>query len=280
MGFTSSVFSDERLFQNGELRNEDLKYFMEMILMEMENHSNQELILLPFLDVNCTVNVTMVNPIRPRFVLFGSSIVQLSFALDGWGAILATIYSRKADIFLRGYSGWTSRQAVRVLDQVFPRDEAVQPSLVLVYFGGNDSVLPHPEGLNPHVSLPEYVENMRTIATHLQSLSEKTRVVFLTAPPINEAQLLEVLGIEDHDNEHRQKYADACVELCQEIGIKCIDLFHAFSEHDDWMETAFTDGMHLSAAGSRIVAREILKVLKEAQWEPSLHWEALPSEFA
>lgn len=39
------------------------------------------------------------------------------------------------------------------------------------------------------------------------------------------------------------------------------------------------DGVHLSAEGSKIVAKEILKVLKEAEWEPSLHWKSMPFEF-
>lgn len=69
---------------------------------------------------------------------------------------------------LRGYGGWNSRRGVDVLDQVFPKDGAVQPSLVIVYFGGNDSVDPHPSGLGPHVPLPQYIENMKKIGTHLK----------------------------------------------------------------------------------------------------------------
>ncbi|KAI5561266.1 hypothetical protein POPTR_016G115900v4 [Populus trichocarpa] len=37
----------------------------------------------------------MVGLQRPQFVLFGSSIVQLSYINEGWGAILAHIYARK-----------------------------------------------------------------------------------------------------------------------------------------------------------------------------------------
>ncbi|KAJ1381351.1 SGNH hydrolase superfamily [Sesbania bispinosa] len=44
----------------------------------------------------------------------------------------------------------------------------MQPSLVIVYFGGNDSIDPHPSGLGPHVPLQEYLENMRKIANHLK----------------------------------------------------------------------------------------------------------------
>ena len=37
-----------------------------------------------------------------------------------------------------------------------------------MYFGGNDSLLPHPSGLGQHVPLQEYIENMRKIGTHLK----------------------------------------------------------------------------------------------------------------
>ncbi|CDY71871.1 BnaUnng04690D [Brassica napus] len=63
----------------------------------------------------------MVGPGRPQIVLFGSSIVQYSFINGGWGATLADVYSRTADIILRGYGGWNSRYALKVLDQVFPK---------------------------------------------------------------------------------------------------------------------------------------------------------------
>lgn len=43
-----------------------------------------------------------------------------------------------------------------------------QPSLVIVYFGGNDSIHPHASGLGPHVPLEEYIENMRKIILHLK----------------------------------------------------------------------------------------------------------------
>ncbi|XP_024020609.1 GDSL esterase/lipase CPRD49 isoform X2 [Morus notabilis] len=223
----------------------------------------------------------MVGPERPQFVLFGSSIVQLSFSDGGWGSILGDLYSRKADIVLRGYSGWNSRHALLVLDQVFPEDAAVQPSLVIVYFGGNDSVKPHPSGLGQHVPLPEYVENMRKIAIHLKGLSEKTRIIFLTAPPINEDQIREFYSDSffGRTNELCREYSEACLELCKEMDIKAIDLWTAIQKGKDWQSTCFLDGIHFSAEGSKVVVKEILKVLKEKDWEPNLHYNSLPAEF-
>ncbi|KAJ0538545.1 putative SGNH hydrolase-type esterase domain, SGNH hydrolase superfamily [Helianthus annuus] len=215
-----------------------------------------------------------------------------------------------ADIVLRGYNGWNTRRGVEVLDQIFPKDAASQPSLIIVYFGGNDSMEPHPSGLGPHVSLPEYIENMRKIATHLQGLSDTTRIIFLGCPPVDEVRIRETRGYYheliisfcffflfqaiaqskssdlsctnssiSRTNELCRIYSEACVKLCNEMGIKVIDLWTAFQKQDDWL-TYFIDGIHFSSSGSKIVVKEILKVLKEAEWKPSLHWKSMPTEFS
>ncbi|KAM7270947.1 hypothetical protein ACFE04_030161 [Oxalis oulophora] len=222
----------------------------------------------------------MVGPERPQFVLFGSSIVQFSYRHEGWGAILNDIYARKADILLRGYSGWNSRCALQVLDKVFPKDAAVQPSLVIVYFGGNDSVSPQPGGIGSHVPLPEYVDNMRKIAIHLMSLSAETRVIFLTAPAIDERKVRHFFGNNGRKNDLCRIYSEACLQLCKELSVESVDLYTSLKQRDDRMRDCFTDGVHLSSEGSKIVVREILKILREANWEPSLYWKSLPSEFA
>ena len=40
-----------------------------------------------------------------------------------------------------------------------------------------------------------------------------------------------------------------------------------------------SDGFHLATEGSKIVAKEIMRALEEAEWEPSLYWKLMPSEF-
>nr|GLL40321.1 GDSL esterase/lipase CPRD49 isoform X2 [Ipomoea trifida] len=225
----------------------------------------------------------MVGPQRPQFVLFGSSIVQLSFSNGGWGAILADVYARKADIVLRGYYGWNSRRAVQILDKVFPKDAAVQPELVIAYFGGNDSMGPHSSGLGPHVPLPEYIENMRKVALHLKSLSDTIRIIFLSSPPVNEAKVEETSSSYFSElvrtNDLCKKYSDACIDLCKELGVMVVDLFTSIQKREDWENTCFIDGVHLAEEGSKVVVEEILKVLKEADWTPSLHWKSMPTEF-
>ncbi|GFP94363.1 GDSL esterase/lipase cprd49 [Phtheirospermum japonicum] len=226
----------------------------------------------------------MVGPVRPQFVLLGSSIVQESFKDGAWGSILAGLYDRKADIILRGYGAWNSRNALQVLNQIFPKDAAIHPSLVIVYFGGNDAMKPHPSGLGPHVPLSEYVENMKNIALHLKSLSDKTRLIFLTCPPVDEAMIRQYFGNmfdkQERTNEACRVYSDALVELCKQLDIKFIDLWTAFQNRQDWAAAYLRDGIHLSSGGCKIVVKEILKVLREAEWEPSLYWVSMKAEFS
>ncbi|KAL8517267.1 hypothetical protein ACS0TY_015482 [Phlomoides rotata] len=185
----------------------------------------------------------MVGPRRPQFVLFGSSIVQMSFNVGGWGAILADLYARKADVVLRGYSGWNTRMALGILDEVFPKDEPIQPSLVILYFGGNDSTGPHPSGLGCHVPLPEFVENMKRMMLHIQSLSDKTRIICLTSPPVNEERIREIFGgafdDQSRSNEGCRIYSEALVELCKEMDVEAINLYTAIQKRDDWANTCF-----------------------------------------
>ncbi|KAJ4762034.1 GDSL esterase/lipase CPRD49 [Rhynchospora pubera] len=223
----------------------------------------------------------MTGPVRPVIVLFGSSIVQYSFGNGGWGAKLADIYSRQADVVLRGYEGWNSMQACQVLATVFPEDAVVQPSLVIVYFGGNDSCTPLPDGWSPHVDLPEYVENMRRIGLHIRNLSETTRVIFLSCPPVNE-NMLEEPALRTY--EACRDYSNACIEMCDELShtdpsFRVIDLFNAIQQHHDWAHTLLVDGVHFSPVASDIVAAEIVRVINEADWEPSLSVGDLPTEF-
>ncbi|XP_039019454.1 GDSL esterase/lipase CPRD49-like [Hibiscus syriacus] len=101
----------------------------------------------------------------------------------------------------------------------------------------------------------------------------------LSTPPVNVEQIHKILGITSRTNEGSQVYSEACIKLCQELGIQCVYLWTAFRQRDDWMTTCFTDGIHFSSEGSKLVAKEILKAMEEADWEPSLCCNSLPTEF-
>ncbi|PHT67661.1 hypothetical protein T459_27148 [Capsicum annuum] len=151
----------------------------------------------------------MVGPSCPLIVLFGSSIVQLSYFLNGWGATLTTSYACK------------------------DRHKEIQPSLVILYFDGNDSQDPDFPN-SSRVPLHEYVENKRKLAHHIKGFSDKTRLIMLSVSAVNEELILKTYG----------------------------------------------DGMHLTVQESKILFDKIKDVIKKADWEPTLDWDKMPTEYA
>ncbi|PHT71114.1 hypothetical protein T459_26218 [Capsicum annuum] len=151
--------------------------------------------------------------------------------------------------------------ALEVYKKIFPKEHCwdshkeIQPSLVILYFGGNDSQDPDFPN-SSHGPLHEYVENMRKLAHHIKvcmkpekilntlttlsmkvdsmGLSDKTRLIMLSAPAVKEEQILKTYG----------------------------------------------DGMHLTAEESKILFDKIKDVIKKADWEPTLDWDKMPTEYA
>lgn len=72
---------------------------------------------------------------------------------------------------LRGYSGYNTRWALKVMERVFPGavgDGGEYPSAVTVFFGANDACLPERCSGFQHVPLLEYKENLRSIVSFLK----------------------------------------------------------------------------------------------------------------
>ncbi|XP_057833328.2 GDSL esterase/lipase WDL1 isoform X3 [Cryptomeria japonica] len=49
--------------------------------------------------------------------------------------------------------------------------------------------------------------------------------------------------------------------------------------YEDVRRAYASDGMHLSPIGNQTLLEELLKVLRNANWVPSLYWENMPSDF-
>lgn len=74
----------------------------------------------------------------------------------------------QADIVVRGYSGYNTRWAVKVLDKVFPAMDEAAPMAVTVFFGANDACLDDRYAAFQHVPLDEYKHNLRFIFSFLK----------------------------------------------------------------------------------------------------------------
>lgn len=231
----------------------------------------------------------MARHTRPQFVLFGASLTEYAFQPGGWGASLADIYARKADILLRGYNGWNTRRALAVLDEFFPKDAPVQPHLVVVCFGANDAAYPLPSGRGQHVPIHEYKSNLQQICLHIKGLSSTTRVVVITPPPIYEdvrrayarSRWGRLAGeYLDRTNEQAGMYSEVCVEVAKKLDCGTINLWELIQRSKNWETECLSDGMHLSPIGNQTLLEELLKVLRNANWVPSLYWENMTSDFS
>ena len=152
---------------------------------------------------------------RKRFVLFGDSITQQSFAPGGWGARLADAYARRADVVLRGYSGYNTEWALPLVPEVFlpsgsssdgrnggggdgsaggGDDESNEQrrlrrpnALVTIFFGANDAALPDRHSARQHVPLERFRRNLAEIARAAAATVEPGGLVLLVScPPVDE----------------------------------------------------------------------------------------------
>lgn len=221
---------------------------------------------------------------RPQIVLFGDSITEQSFRSGGWGAALADTYSRKADIVLRGYGGYTSRLALFLLQYLFPLGSTKPPVATTVFFGANDAALAGRTSERQHVPVEEYKENLRRIVHHLKECSSTMLVVLVTPPPVDEEGRMQyakslygekAMELPERTNEMAGVYARQCVELARELGLPSINLWSKMQETEGWQKKFLGDGLHLTAEGNAVVYQEVERVLREA-WLPA---SEMPNDF-
>jgi lysophospholipase L1-like esterase len=96
---------------------------------------------------------------RRHILLLGDSLTQTSF--EGWGATLANVYQRRADVVNRGYSGYTTRWYLQTRFMNEPESK-LQVELAIVFFGANDASILELNARH-HVPLEEYGDNLRKV---------------------------------------------------------------------------------------------------------------------
>jgi len=197
---------------------------------------------------------------RPQILLLGDSLTQTSF--EGWGAGLANVYQRRADVVNRGYSGYNTTFYLRL------PIEADNVCLALVFFGANDAALvdqdPH-----HHVSIQDYKKNLSIIIERVQKKTD--RILLLTPPPVHHEQRLafqvqkygdKATGKLERTLENTGKYAAACREVAAKSQLPCLDLYHEMLQDSDWSRF-FSDGLHFAADGHSFVEHAILSAISE-----------------
>jgi lysophospholipase L1-like esterase len=188
-----------------------------------------------------------------KIVCFGDSITEMGFVIEvrGYVAQLADRYARRADVLARGFSGYTTREAVKILDAAVL---AEKPDIVILFFGANDSTLP---GQIQHVPPKEYKRNLLDMASRIAVAG--AWLVLVTPPPVNEKLIKSrTLG-------NTAAYAKICLDVAREMNLPVVDLFMKLQEEAGWQKNALIDGLHLSANGMTRLYEELAMSLDKIQ---------------
>ncbi|GJN77350.1 GDSL Lipase/Acylhydrolase family protein [Purpureocillium lilacinum] len=138
----------------------------------------------------------------PQVVLLGDSLIQHSAeTLDGFSlqSALQTRCLRRFDVINRGFSGWNTANAMKFIDQIFPKPSEASPRIkfLVVLLGANDAVIPLPT-TTQHVPLDQYKKNLTTIVNHPHILAHEPKILLVTPPPVDEIRLKELNMAEGH----------------------------------------------------------------------------------
>ena len=125
--------------------------------------------------------------------------------MRGWGAGLADWYQRCADVFNRGFGGYTSRKNGTYIMKIFAliifdyyyldygicaSDHAMTPHLQLgiICFGENDAVDAGDVEERLHVSHSRYMWNMRSIIVAFREHNPDIGLIVITPPTVDSEQ--------------------------------------------------------------------------------------------
>ncbi|XP_061824383.1 isoamyl acetate-hydrolyzing esterase 1 homolog isoform X1 [Nerophis lumbriciformis] len=205
--------------------------------------------------------------IWPKVILFGDSITQFSFQVNGWGSGIADKLTRKCDVVNRGLSGYNSRWARVVLPRILNSEgSADNIAAVTVFFGANDSAL---EDKNPqqHVPLHEYSDNLKDMSRFLATVGVPAgKVIFITPPPVNETAWEKECTLKgcplNRLNSMAGQYAQACVQAAAQCGADVLDLWTLMQKDGQDFTVYLSDGLHLSEKGNQFVMRHLWQLLE------------------
>ncbi|SMN18121.1 similar to Saccharomyces cerevisiae YOR126C IAH1 Isoamyl acetate-hydrolyzing esterase [Maudiozyma saulgeensis] len=200
-----------------------------------------------------------------KFLLFGDSITEFAYTTQPFslGGALSAAYTRKLDILHRGYSGYTSRWGIKILEDILEEHEDNDIAIATIYFGANDSCLGGPQV----VPLNEYIENMKLLIYMLRKHNIKP--IFIGLALFNR-ELWETIKVEEIKLGHirtvdnLQVYNNSLKQLAKTENVPFVDLHKAFTEigGESWKDLLL-DGLHFSSKGYEIWYNELLAAIKE-----------------
>ena len=149
-----------------------------------------------------------------------------------------SVFGRRRDVIMRGFSGYSSAHAIKILPSFMPTVEQVRVSIMVVWFGANDACL---KGCSTgqHVPLEQYVQNLKDIINHSSVKAQKPRILLITPPPVDEYTMEAVKYIEGVTEVFRtaeitRKYADACRQVGEDLSLPVLDIWTIIQTKAGW----------------------------------------------
>jgi lysophospholipase L1-like esterase len=202
--------------------------------------------------------------IRPAIVLFGDSITQQGFGMDGavgWASMLSSAYTRRADVLNRGFSGYNTRHCLEILPRVFSPSEFL---FCTVLIGANDASLP---GERQHVPIQEYEENLGKIVALIREKTKSQQsdfpIILMTPPPLDEpAWTAHCPEPNKRSNEAHKQYGESVKKVGTELSCPVFDVFEALGGNGNDYGQNLSDGLHLNGRGNTLLFEGLLEMIK------------------
>jgi len=220
----------------------------------------------------------------PNILLFGDSLTEFGFGQNGqvgWASLLASTYSRRADVVSRGFSGYNTEHALSVLPSILGSSDdgsAQYPTsrvpllFSIVFFGANDASLPT---ARQHLPLEDYCKNMREIITTIRSHvdgetnQQQTPIILFTPPPVSPkawdhfCTVTSPRPLSPRSNAQCKLYGTKLKEIGREMDCSVVDTYQLLGGSDEEVyKRHLVDGIHLNGEGNRLVYDGLMEVIK------------------
>ncbi|KAI1822940.1 SGNH hydrolase [Xylaria intraflava] len=175
-----------------------------------------------------------------QIVLFGDSLFQgCSDAKDGFSfqGALQNLCIRRFDVINRGFSGYNTKNALKLLPEIFLPPSATNPRIeyILILLGANDACLPVPTS-SQGVPMDQYKENLIKIITHEHIRAHNPKVLLVTPPPLDEIKSFAMDLASGHKEAVRKaavsaQYSETARQVAAEVaGVVLVDLQKALMQ--------------------------------------------------
>lgn len=214
----------------------------------------------------------------------------------GFAQRLSYVYNRKLDVVNRGFSGYNTEWGLPVFRQCLAKrtgsDADLQfpkVQLLTIWFGANDACIPpSPQ----HVPLSRFTELVTEIVRTIKSPTSPyhapwTRIIILTAPPVNTYQRGADLAARDPPRaldrlfEVTKQYAVAAREVGETEGVPVVDvwtmLWEACGKEERKLARYLYDGLHVNEEAYGLIYDAIMRTIN-ANW-PEFMPDRLPMVF-